>query len=159
MVDGYRIMAVLRPMSNFHQPNPKHTNNTMTAAIQDLPPAGGFPNTIRYQRYLPRRGPSGAVLLLAAFVAMGYGWTQVAQGNAERRLLRHEKQWSRVHLTPLLQAETDRDLVRRIKSVEKREKEIMGEEFQVGLKAPVKGLGKFGVIDAHQEEPVYYTKR
>ena len=35
-------------------------------AIQDSAPAGGFPTTIRYKRDLPRRGPSGAVLLIAA---------------------------------------------------------------------------------------------
>jgi NADH dehydrogenase (ubiquinone) 1 alpha subcomplex subunit 13 len=54
-------------------------------AAQDMPPAGGFPETIRYQRYIPRRGPSGALLLTAAFAAMAYGWTEVKKGNTERR--------------------------------------------------------------------------
>ena len=53
--------------------------------MQDLPPQGGFPTTIRYQRYIPRRGPSGAVILAGAFLLMGYGWIEVAKGHEERR--------------------------------------------------------------------------
>ena len=52
---------------------------------QDLPPAQGFPQTIRYQRYLPRRGPSGLVIFSVALGVMAYGWVKVAEGNAERR--------------------------------------------------------------------------
>lgn len=54
--------------------------------VQDLPPPGGFPETIQYKRYLPRRGPSGLVIFAAAFGVMGYGWYWVAKANAERRL-------------------------------------------------------------------------
>lgn len=39
--------------------------------------------------------------------------------------------WSRIHLIPLLQAEEDRDLVRRHLADQAREKELVGENFQV----------------------------
>jgi len=39
--------------------------------------------------------------------------------------------WSRIHLIPVLQAEEDRDLVRRHLADQAREKELMGENFKV----------------------------
>ena len=39
--------------------------------------------------------------------------------------------WSRIHLIPLLQAEEDRDLVRRHLADQAREKELMGENAKV----------------------------
>lgn len=42
-----------------------------------------------------------------------------------------EKMWSRIHLIPVLQAEEDRDLVRRHLADQAREKELMGENFKV----------------------------
>lgn len=39
--------------------------------------------------------------------------------------------WSRIHLIPLLQAEEDRDLVRRHLADQAREKELLGENFKV----------------------------
>ena len=42
--------------------------------------------------------------------------------------LAREKMWSRIHLIPLLTAETDRDLVRRHWADLKREKELLGSE-------------------------------
>jgi NADH dehydrogenase (ubiquinone) 1 alpha subcomplex subunit 13 len=39
--------------------------------------------------------------------------------------------WSRIHLIPLLQAEEDRDQVRRHLADRAREKELMGENFKV----------------------------
>jgi NADH dehydrogenase (ubiquinone) 1 alpha subcomplex subunit 13 len=99
---------------------------------------------VRYQRYLPKRGPSGAVLIASLFGVMTYGWIKVKQGNMERRELKHEKTWSRIYLAPLLIAETDRDLVKRL---------------DVDLKSPVKGLGHLGVYDPDQSEPVYYTDK
>ena len=52
---------------------------------QDLPPTSGFPDTIRYERYLPRRGPSGIVMILGVLGIMSYGWYQVSKANAEYR--------------------------------------------------------------------------
>jgi hypothetical protein len=42
--------------------------------------------------------------------------------------LAREKMWSRIHLIPVLQAEEDRDLVRRHYADKAREKELLGSE-------------------------------
>lgn len=39
--------------------------------------------------------------------------------------------WARIHLTPLLQAEEDRDQVRRFWADQAREKELLGDNRQV----------------------------
>lgn len=39
--------------------------------------------------------------------------------------------WSRIHLIPLLQAEEDRDQVRRYLADQNREKELLGENLKV----------------------------
>lgn len=39
--------------------------------------------------------------------------------------------WSRIHLIPLLQAEEDRDQVRRYWADQNREKELLGENLKV----------------------------
>jgi NADH dehydrogenase (ubiquinone) 1 alpha subcomplex subunit 13 len=49
-------------------------------------------------------------------------------GNSE---LAREKMWSRIHLIPVLQAEEDRDLVRRYYADRAREKELLGSETKV----------------------------
>lgn len=72
----------------------------------------------------------------------------VAKGQTERRMLRHEKQWGRIHLIPLLQAETDRDLVRR------------GVDTCAALlKVPTKGLGADGRFAEGESNPVYHCER
>lgn len=45
--------------------------------------------------------------------------------------LAREKMWSRIHLIPVLQAEEDRDQVRRMLADKKREKELLGAETKV----------------------------
>ena len=54
-------------------------------------------------------------------------------GNADQKSseLAREKMWSRIHLIPVLQAEDDRDLVRRHWAQEAREKELLGAETKV----------------------------
>ncbi|KAL3896518.1 MAG: hypothetical protein SGCHY_004022 [Lobulomycetales sp.] len=130
--------------------------------MQDLPPKGGFPRTIRYQRYIPSRGPSGATLFIGAFAIMGWGWYWVFEANRERMELTREKHWARIHMVPILQAETDRDLVRRFQATEAREAfmKIFDENWSpMDLKAKVPGVGKYGKFDPEQAEPVYHTKR
>lgn len=39
--------------------------------------------------------------------------------------------WARIHLIPLLQAEEDRDQVRRYWADQKREKDLLGENLKV----------------------------
>ncbi|KAI8920724.1 hypothetical protein BC831DRAFT_477282, partial [Entophlyctis helioformis] len=105
---------------------------------------------------------SGAILISAVFGIVGWGWWMLAHANAEHRELRREKAWARIYITPLLQAETDRDLVRRLEAVKRREAALMADhpDWAAGdLKAPVKGIGKAGVADPNQAEPVYHTQR
>lgn len=46
--------------------------------------------------------------------------------------LAREKMWARIHLIPALQAEEDRDQVRRYLADQKRERDLMGgENFKV----------------------------
>lgn len=45
--------------------------------------------------------------------------------------LAREKMWARINLIPLLQAEEDRDQVRRYWADQKREKELTGENTKV----------------------------
>jgi hypothetical protein len=61
----------------------------------------------------------------------------------------------------MLQAEQDRDMVRRQELVAIREAEIMKDRnWAAGdLKTPVPGIGKFGVKSDEDAEPVYHTKR
>ncbi|PKS12327.1 hypothetical protein jhhlp_001627 [Lomentospora prolificans] len=42
-----------------------------------------------------------------------------------------EKMWARIHLLPVLQAEEDRDQVRRYLADQAREKELLGENMSV----------------------------
>ncbi|KAJ1988014.1 hypothetical protein GGI25_005116 [Coemansia spiralis] len=91
---------------------------------QDLPPKGGFAN-IRYERRLPQRGPGGVAMFLICGGIMAYGWYQVHRGLDERRELEREKIWARIHLTPMLIAEADRDEFRRKCAAVERERKIM----------------------------------
>ncbi|KAJ3341533.1 hypothetical protein HDU93_004693 [Gonapodya sp. JEL0774] len=128
---------------------------------QDLPPPGGFA-PVRFARHLPKKGPSGAFLFVTGALVSAWGFSKVGELNAERRELRREKTWSRVHLVPLLQAETDRDTVRRLDALATREAEVMQgvEGFVPGsLHDPVPGLTKDGKFAEGSAEPVYHTKR
>ena len=59
----------------------------MAATIkQDSAPKGGYPE-FRFERHLPRRGPSGLVLLLGGTAAMAVGFALVVKGNRQRRLV------------------------------------------------------------------------
>jgi len=49
------------------------------------------------------------------------------QGVREHNELAREKMWSRIYLTPLLQAEEDRDQVRRHLAQQKMEEELLGK--------------------------------
>ena len=60
-------------------------------------------------------------------LVMLYGWRQVFLGQREKNELAREKMWSRIYLTPLLQAEEDRDQVRRYYADQARGKELLGE--------------------------------
>jgi NADH dehydrogenase (ubiquinone) 1 alpha subcomplex subunit 13 len=52
---------------------------------QPQAPIGGFPGTVRYQRYLPKRGPSGAFIFTVIGGIMGYGAYRLADEKEEQR--------------------------------------------------------------------------
>ncbi len=64
----------------------------------------------------------------ASVVFMGLKCANVSNCNSE---LAREKMWSRIHLIPMLQAEEDRDLVRRTWADKARERELLGKETKV----------------------------
>ncbi|KAK4136122.1 hypothetical protein BT67DRAFT_440262 [Trichocladium antarcticum] len=98
---------------------------------QDMPPAGGY-GAVQYKRNLPSRGLfRPGTLLTAGAVVMVYGWYKLITGIREQNELAREKMWGRIHLIPLLQAEEDRDLVRRHLADQAREKELMGSNTKV----------------------------
>ena len=45
---------------------------------------------------------------------MAYGIMKTGADNLERRELAREKTWARINIVPLLEAEHDRDMVRRL---------------------------------------------
>ncbi|EME78015.1 uncharacterized protein MYCFIDRAFT_50654 [Pseudocercospora fijiensis CIRAD86] len=97
---------------------------------QDMPPTGGY-EPVQYRRNLPVRGFRPAWYLVAVAGIMTYGFYRVGQGIREQNELAREKMWSRIHLIPLLQAEEDRDAVRRVLGQKKMEKELLGKEVPV----------------------------
>ncbi|KAK4124073.1 hypothetical protein N657DRAFT_644263 [Parathielavia appendiculata] len=98
---------------------------------QDMPPAGGY-EAVQYKRNLPSRGLfRPGPLLAGGAVLMLFGWYKLVVGIREQNELAREKMWSRIHLIPLLQAEEDRDQVRRHLADQAREKELLGENVRV----------------------------
>ncbi|KAJ9144706.1 hypothetical protein NKR23_g5786 [Pleurostoma richardsiae] len=93
---------------------------------QDMPPAGGY-EPVQYKRNLPTRGFRPATVLLGIGAIMAFGWYKLAKGIREQNELAREKMWSRIHLIPLLQAEEDRDQVRRHLADEARARELLGD--------------------------------
>lgn len=57
---------------------------------------------------------------------MTYGWYHLIRGQREKIEYGREKAWARIHLTPVLQAEEDRDQARRYFADQAREKELLG---------------------------------
>uniref|UniRef100_A0A8H7KBZ6 NADH dehydrogenase [ubiquinone] 1 alpha subcomplex subunit 13 n=1 Tax=Bionectria ochroleuca TaxID=29856 RepID=A0A8H7KBZ6_BIOOC len=93
-------------------------------------PKGGY-EPVQYKRNLPAKGFRPGIMLLGMGAVMTYGWYKLIVGIREGNELAREKMWARIHLTPLLQAEEDRDQVRRYWADQAREKELMGENFKV----------------------------
>ncbi|KAJ5830569.1 uncharacterized protein N7525_008822, partial [Penicillium rubens] len=97
---------------------------------QDMPPTGGYAQ-VQYKRNIPARGFKPAYYMIGMHVIMAYGFYKYFHGVREQRELAREKMWSRLHLTPLLQAEEDRDQVRRHYADKAREKELLGTDAKV----------------------------
>jgi hypothetical protein len=69
--------------------------------------------------------------------------------------LAREKMWSRIHLIPVLQAEEDRDLVRRHWAEQAREKELLGAETKVYNND--RCVGKFSELRLRDRKRAKYT--
>ncbi|KJR87533.1 NADH-ubiquinone oxidoreductase subunit GRIM-19 [Sporothrix schenckii 1099-18] len=93
--------------------------------------AANHRSSLPIQRNLPSRGFRPAILLGIMGAAMGYGWFKLAVGVREQHEMAREKMWSRIHLIPLLQAEEDRDQVRRHLADQARERELLGDNTKV----------------------------
>ncbi|KAG5656725.1 hypothetical protein KAF25_010278 [Fusarium avenaceum] len=100
------------------------------AMPQDMPPRGGY-EPVQYKRNLPAKGFRPGILLLGMGAVMSYGWYKLIGGMREANELGREKMWARINLIPLLQAEEDRDQVRRYLADQKREKELLGDNAKV----------------------------
>ncbi|KAJ5372530.1 hypothetical protein N7517_004536 [Penicillium concentricum] len=103
--------------------------NTVTMP-QDMPPTGGYAQ-VQYKRNVPARGFKPAYYMIGMHVIMAYGFYKYFHGVREQRELAREKMWSRLHLAPLLQAEEDRDQVRRHYADKAREKELLGTDAKI----------------------------
>ncbi|KAI9927717.1 hypothetical protein ASPWEDRAFT_173363 [Aspergillus wentii DTO 134E9] len=97
---------------------------------QDMPPQGGYA-PVQYKRNVPARGFRPVTYLVGMHLVMAYGYYKLFHGVREQHELAREKMWSRLHLVPLLQAEEDRDQVRRHFADKAREKELLGSEQKV----------------------------
>jgi len=69
--------------------------------------------------------------LLGVGAIMTYGLQVYGKGIDEYNELCREKMWARIHLLPLLQAEEDRDQVRRYLADQEREKQLLGKTTKV----------------------------
>ena len=93
---------------------------------QDMPPPGGFAR-IQYRRNLPQRGPSGLAIFSFFTATTIYGFYKVFQGRSEKYELEREKAWARIYLVPLLQAEMDRDVVKKEQRLRDREEKLLAD--------------------------------
>ncbi|PYI33619.1 hypothetical protein BP00DRAFT_391797 [Aspergillus indologenus CBS 114.80] len=97
---------------------------------QDMPPAGGY-HQVQYKRNVPVRGFRPIVYLAGMVGAVTYGLYKQYYSMREMHELGREKLWGRLHILPLLQAEEDRDQVRRYYADKAREQQLLGSENRV----------------------------
>lgn len=95
------------------------------------------------QRNLPSRGFRPIVYLLGMTGLCAFGFYKIISGIHERNELYREKTWARLYLQPVLQAEVDRDAVRRHYSRIAKEKEIMKDVPGFDAEASVYNDNKF----------------
>lgn len=91
---------------------------------QDLAPTQGY-EKLQWKRNLPSRGFRPSVWLGLLVAMSSYGFYKIIEGNREQVELSREKLWARINVLPLLQAEQDRDVLRRSLAYYNREAEIM----------------------------------
>ncbi|EDO40111.1 predicted protein [Nematostella vectensis] len=96
----------------------------MATIKQELPPKGGYA-PLGFTKNLPKRGVSGWLTILGGAAVMTGGFAMVIRGNRQRCELRKEQLQARIALLPLLQAESDRRVLRGLKENEELEALIM----------------------------------
>ncbi|KAJ5395852.1 uncharacterized protein N7487_010155 [Penicillium crustosum] len=111
-------------------PSKPFTRSLPSQCLRICPQRGGYAQ-VQYKRNVPARGFKPAYYMIGMHVIMAYGFYKYFHGVREQRELAREKIWSRLHLTPLLQAEEDRDQVRRHYADKAREKELLGTDAKV----------------------------
>ncbi|PNY29007.1 Uncharacterized protein TCAP_01068, partial [Tolypocladium capitatum] len=153
---GDTTRTACRAIDHRPPPRPSEREPKPPSMAQDMPPKGGY-EPVQYKRNLPAKGFRPGILLLGMGAVMGYGWYKLVHGIREAKYvlrpplgrtvrrepwvrsmltanaseLAREKMWARIHLIPLLQAEEDRDQVRRYWADQKREKELLGDNTKV----------------------------
>ncbi|KAM8961914.1 NADH dehydrogenase [ubiquinone] 1 alpha subcomplex subunit 13 [Pelodytes ibericus] len=91
---------------------------------QDMPPPGGY-GPVDYKRNLPRRGLSGYSMFAVGIGVLFFGYWSIFRWNRERRRFQIEDLETRVAILPLLQAETDRRVLRQMRLNLEEEAKIM----------------------------------
>ncbi|XP_071952851.1 NADH dehydrogenase [ubiquinone] 1 alpha subcomplex subunit 13-like [Antedon mediterranea] len=91
---------------------------------QEMPPKGGY-GPIDYKRHLPKRGFSGYAMFAGCGLIMACGYFTQRMGNKKRRLLQREDREAYLAIMPLVEVETDRDILKRLKFNQAQEALIM----------------------------------
>lgn len=125
----------------------------MVKFVQDMPPKGGYPYPVQWQRNVPARGFRPSIYFAGVLGICSYGFYLLCAGVRERNELTREKTWSRFYLQPLLEAESDRDYVRRYNNLRNNEQEIMSEVPDFDAHKSVYNEDKF-----HKPAVVAYPK-
>jgi NADH dehydrogenase (ubiquinone) 1 alpha subcomplex subunit 13 len=114
------------------------SNQSITSYLRPPPGSSFLPlplcpshRTDSSKRNLPSRGFRPSILLAGMVGIMTFGFYKVGKGIREHNELAREKMWGRIHLIPLLQAEEDRDLVRRHLADQERERTLLGGVSEV----------------------------
>lgn len=96
-----------------------------------MPPPGPHP-AIPYARHIPRRGPSGAVLLGGIVGIISFGYYMHYRGILIQQELLREKLQARLHLLPLLQYERDCQLIESLQRLREAERILLGRKLKKG---------------------------
>eukprot|EP00520_Triparma_pacifica_P002429 CAMPEP_0118656566 /NCGR_PEP_ID=MMETSP0785-20121206/13555_1 /TAXON_ID=91992 /ORGANISM="Bolidomonas pacifica, Strain CCMP 1866" /LENGTH=114 /DNA_ID=CAMNT_0006549429 /DNA_START=56 /DNA_END=396 /DNA_ORIENTATION=- len=94
------------------------------SSTQEMPPPGGYP-AIKSARFLPNRGPSGAMLWFGSAFIIGCGFYLTGQENLRRNADKLEKRAARLSLYPFLQSEEDLRYLKKEREMLKEEAELM----------------------------------
>ncbi|KAK9446878.1 GRIM-19 [Limtongia smithiae] len=111
---------------------------------QELPPKGGY-DSVQWKRNLPSRGFRPSIYLAIMGAISLVSLVPLSNGIKERREYKREKAWSRIYLMPLLQAEIDRDSVRRMHALKEYEQTLMKDHPDWADGKPVYSDGRFRV--------------